>query len=279
MPGINGAALYQRLFFAWVGMLAVAMLYCLFRSIVDSNYVYIPGDTLKWTAVHWGAWPILLPVCLYLIKTIDRILSLAAGLIAGMFVAVVGASLFAYVAGNLLGWDSSLYGVTYHMAPIAAGTFVVFGVVVFWFSYQSAFRIAIDDVDTVDLDTVVLNVWKGQFKTSIDAAMIEWSRAARNYVELHAGGNSYLIRASMAEFERLLPRGRFLRTHRSYLVNTRFVVGIVGGSSRPLVILESGVAIPVGKKFRHAVLVELDQDSEAAGAYVRPKIRSFVPGL
>lgn len=264
MPRIVGAAFYQWLLLAWAGMFAVAMLYCLLRSLVDSSYSYVPIDTLIWTVAHWGAWPLLLPVCIYLIRIVERRRSLLAGLVVGMVLAILGASMFAYVVWISLGWQLSLYGVAYHMAPIAAGTYVVFGVVALLLFRQIAHSKTIDEAIVSNANSVVLTVWKGQFLTKIDAAFIEWSRAARNYVEIHADGKSYLMRTSMAEFERLLPEGRFLRAHRSYLVNTKFVVGVVGGKARPSVVLKSGSTIPVGNKYKHAVLTAIRQESAAA---------------
>ena len=260
MPGVAGTALYQRLLLAWASMFAAAIAYCFLRSLVDSDYSYVTGDTIKWAATHLGAWPILFPLCIYLVRVVERRLSSLAGLIVGMVLAIAGVDLFAFVMGTTLGGELLLYEVTYYMAPIAAGTYVVFGVIVFWLSYQSAPSTTIDEAVVTGDDTVVLKVWKGQFQMKIDAVLIEWSRAARNYVELHADGKSYLMRASMAELERVLPQGRFLRTHRSYLVNTKFVAGVAGGNARPSVVLESGFTLPVGKKYRHAVLAAIKQD-------------------
>lgn len=264
MPRISGVAFYQRLLLAWAVMFAAAILYCLLRSLVDSDYLFVLGDTISWAATHWGAWPILLPICIYLVRVVERRLSLMAGLVAGAVLAIAGASLFAYVMGAARGGELSLSEVTYHMAPIAAGTYVVFGVIVFWITSQSALSTASDGAVVANDDRVVLEVWNGQFETQIDAMVIEWSRAARNYVELHAGGKSYLIRAGMAELEQRLPEGRFLRTHRSYLVNIKFVVGIVGGNARPSLALGSGFTLPVGKKYRRAVLAAIKPDSAVA---------------
>jgi DNA-binding LytR/AlgR family response regulator len=264
MPNIAGAAFYQRLFTVWAGMFAAAMLYCLLRSLVDSAYSYEFVETFKWAAIHWGAWPILLPICIHLFRTVERRLSFVSGFVASIVFAIAGASLFAYLMGAVLGRGTSLSAATYHMAPIAAGTFVVFGVFVFWLRYPSVLIRDLDEAAVGDDETVMLKVWKGRVQTKIDVALVEWTRAARNYVELHAGGKSYLMRASMAELEHLLPSGRFLRTHRSYLVNTNFVVGVVGGNVRPSVVLESGSRLPVGKTYRDATLAAIERDAATA---------------
>jgi len=277
MPGIDGAAFYQRLLVAWAGIFVAAILYCLLRSLVDIDYSYELSATIRWAIIQWGAWPILLPVCYYLIRAVERRLSFVAGLIVSAVFAVVGASLFAYFMEIALGGERSLYAATYHMAPIAGGTYLVLGMIAFWLLYPSAFSTAIREVVVADDETIELKVWKGQVQTKIDAALIEWARAARNYVEFHAGGKSYLMRASMAELERLLPEHRFLRTHRSYLVNKKFIIGVAGGSTRPTVVLESGFRLPVGKTYRHSIFAAIKPDIATAWSHVRPKNHFLVP--
>lgn len=48
---------------------------------------------------------------------------------------------------------------------------------------------------------------------------IDWIAAAGNYVYLHSGGASYLIRATLKTIERKLDPERFVRIHRSTIVN------------------------------------------------------------
>ena len=53
----------------------------------------------------------------------------------------------------------------------------------------------------------------------IKADELEWVEAADYYVSLHAGGKSYLLRQTMAEIERQLDPAKFVRVHRSAIVN------------------------------------------------------------
>jgi two-component system, LytTR family, response regulator len=50
-------------------------------------------------------------------------------------------------------------------------------------------------------------------------ADIEWLEAAGNYVKIHAGGQEHLLRDSLKSFEERLDPDRFLRVHRSAIVN------------------------------------------------------------
>jgi two-component system LytT family response regulator len=48
---------------------------------------------------------------------------------------------------------------------------------------------------------------------------IDWIEAVGDYVNLHVGQETYLLRARMNEMERKLEGGRFFRIHRSSIVN------------------------------------------------------------
>jgi two-component system LytT family response regulator len=53
----------------------------------------------------------------------------------------------------------------------------------------------------------------------VNAADIDWIEAADYYVTLHAGGKSHLLRETMATLEKRLDPARFIRVHRSAIVN------------------------------------------------------------
>ena len=53
----------------------------------------------------------------------------------------------------------------------------------------------------------------------VNAADIDWIEAADYYVTLHAGGKSYLLREPIANLVKSLDPERFVRVHRSAIVN------------------------------------------------------------
>jgi two-component system, LytTR family, response regulator len=53
----------------------------------------------------------------------------------------------------------------------------------------------------------------------VNAADIDWIEAADYYVTLHAGGKSHLLRETMSALEKRLDPARFVRVHRSAIVN------------------------------------------------------------
>ena len=48
---------------------------------------------------------------------------------------------------------------------------------------------------------------------------LDWIEAADYYVSLHTDGKDYLLRQTMAEIERQLDPAKFVRVHRSAIVN------------------------------------------------------------
>ena len=50
---------------------------------------------------------------------------------------------------------------------------------------------------------------------------LDWIEAEGNYLRLHGNGSSHLIRGNMSEMEAKLDPGRFMRIHRSTIVNVQ----------------------------------------------------------
>jgi two-component system LytT family response regulator len=53
----------------------------------------------------------------------------------------------------------------------------------------------------------------------VAAADVDWLEAADDYVEIHAGGAVHMIRERLSQLERRLDPARFVRVHRSAIVN------------------------------------------------------------
>jgi two-component system LytT family response regulator len=53
---------------------------------------------------------------------------------------------------------------------------------------------------------------------------VEWIGAAGDYVELHVNGRSFLLRETMASLEQRLDPAKFLRIHRSRIVQSKGIL-------------------------------------------------------
>jgi two-component system, LytTR family, response regulator len=67
--------------------------------------------------------------------------------------------------------------------------------------------------------------------------------AADDYVTVHAHGRTFLVGLTLQEFEHRLPRDRFLRVHRSHIVNLDHVASIEPYDRRLIVRMRDGSAV------------------------------------
>ena len=84
---------------------------------------------------------------------------------------------------------------------------------------------------------------------------VDWLEAAGNYVRLHAGDETFDVRATLAGTLRRLDPARFVRIHRSTAVNVDRVVEVqswFGGDS--IALLEDGTQLRVSRTFKDALL-------------------------
>ncbi|GAB2801549.1 LytTR family DNA-binding domain-containing protein [Dyella kyungheensis] len=85
----------------------------------------------------------------------------------------------------------------------------------------------------------------------VAAREIEWLQASGNYVNLHVRGRDYPLRATMAGIEERLDPTRFVRVHRSYLVNLDYLTEmepLETGDAR--LTMRDGATVPCSRRFR-----------------------------
>ncbi|WP_114239015.1 LytTR family DNA-binding domain-containing protein [Dyella sp. C9] len=85
----------------------------------------------------------------------------------------------------------------------------------------------------------------------IAAREIEWLQASGNYVNLHVRGRDYPLRATMAGIEERLDPSRFVRVHRSFLVNLDYLAEIEPldtGDAR--LTMRDGASVPCSRRYR-----------------------------
>jgi DNA-binding LytR/AlgR family response regulator len=97
---------------------------------------------------------------------------------------------------------------------------------------------------------VIRSIGRVQF---VEVAQIDWLEASGNYVEIHAGKESFLHRERMRVLEAQLDPAEFVRIHRSIIVNRAAVAQI-----RPIaagdhaVILRGGQRLRLSRTYRSA---------------------------
>lgn len=81
---------------------------------------------------------------------------------------------------------------------------------------------------------------------------VDWFQAEDNYVRLHLGGKSYLIRESLKNLEDQLDPRQFLRIHRRAIVNLDRIQEVQPWFHRTCRIrLKDGTILPVSRRFKH----------------------------
>jgi two-component system, LytTR family, response regulator len=69
----------------------------------------------------------------------------------------------------------------------------------------------------------ILPIRQGRETVRVTVASIEWIDAAGDYMCIHAGGNTHILRGTMKELEEVLDPKLFQRVHRSTIVNLSLV--------------------------------------------------------
>ena len=92
---------------------------------------------------------------------------------------------------------------------------------------------------------------RGGNEVVVEVADIDWIEAAGNYAILHVGGETYEIRSSLTKLEGELDPKRFVRVHKSHLVNIGRVAEVtpwVSGDWR--IRLQDGAEVNLSRRYR-----------------------------
>lgn len=83
---------------------------------------------------------------------------------------------------------------------------------------------------------------------------VDWIEAFQNYVRLHAGPATYLLHVPMNTIEGVLDSNRFLRIHRSYIVNVRRIAQLWSiAHGQYAVELKSGLRLQSGRTYNERI--------------------------
>lgn len=92
---------------------------------------------------------------------------------------------------------------------------------------------------------------RGGNEVVVEVADIDWIEAAGNYAILHVGGETFEIRSSLTRLEGELDPKRFVRVHKSHLVNIARVAEVtpwVSGDWR--IRLQGGAEVNLSRRYR-----------------------------
>ncbi len=88
----------------------------------------------------------------------------------------------------------------------------------------------------------------------VPVVQIDWIEAERDYVRLHAAGDSYLLREPISRMQERLDPADFVRVHRSALVRRERIVAVQqAGYGAIRLQLATGIAVRVGRTYVNKV--------------------------
>lgn len=106
----------------------------------------------------------------------------------------------------------------------------------------------------VNTDSDRLVVRSGGKVVFLRASEVEWIEAAANYIKLYSQQRIFTVREKISSLEASLPAGKFMRIHRSVIVNLSMVQEIQPcGGGEFVVILRSGRELPLGRTYRSRI--------------------------
>ena len=100
----------------------------------------------------------------------------------------------------------------------------------------------------------VLPIRQGRETVRVPVASIRWIDAAGDYMCIHAGGDTHILRGTMKELEELLDPKLFQRVHRSTIVNLRLVKSLRAHmNGEYFLTLEGGHELKLSRTYRDKV--------------------------
>jgi two-component system, LytTR family, response regulator len=100
----------------------------------------------------------------------------------------------------------------------------------------------------------VLPIRQGRETVRVPIASIQWVDAAGDYMCIHAGGETHILRGTMKELEELLDPKLFQRVHRSTIVNLRLVRSLRAHmNGEYFLTLEGGHELKLSRTYRDKV--------------------------
>lgn len=96
----------------------------------------------------------------------------------------------------------------------------------------------------------MLDVLTGTGRTQVRLDEVECLEADRNYINVHTGQRSYLLRQTLASFEKSLAPANFQRIHRSVIVNRAKIRERRRGG---VLVLSSGRTVRISRAFANRI--------------------------
>ena len=216
-------------------------------------------------AVTWGGWAIVTPIILIAVRRLalpsDNPLRAVLHVPIGIGVALLHSLIVATITPLFI-WRPSLLPIrdmfTGRLAStIASETLIYFMVAAAYYAWIYATetdRSAIPSTAVPELIQASFAVPTRDGVIQIPVSSLDWLQSEDNYVRLHVGARSHLLRATLSSLEKRLVAAGFVRIHRSTMVRVATISQLKRiGSDRYAVILSNGLQLRVSRLHRKDV--------------------------
>jgi two-component system, LytTR family, response regulator len=117
-------------------------------------------------------------------------------------------------------------------------------------SAQSRIKELLDQIRSRDYLTRVVVKSRGRV-LFLKMEDVDWIETSANYVELHSGTHSYLLRGTLTNFEERLNPRQFVRVHRTSIVNIERIQELQPWSHGDfIVVLKDGAKLRMSRRYR-----------------------------
>jgi hypothetical protein len=226
---------------AWALFILATCAYCLVHQAFVSAVTPDVARTVVLALREWGSWAVLAPLALRMFRA-ARAPGWKRALLACLTLGLAGAAL-PLVIDQVIGARS----LTSSLALFWPRNFAM---ALALLCVGRVFRLPAPQLPDVAAPSTLL-VAKGADQCLIQIDDIQHVTAAGNYVDICARDQRYLLRATLADVQTLLPAAEFVRIHRSHIVRVREIERIrLERSGSGTVHLRGGGTLAISKGYR-----------------------------
>jgi DNA-binding LytR/AlgR family response regulator len=125
------------------------------------------------------------------------------------------------------------------------------------------------DSENSRIEDICFHVYENHHIRMVRFDEIVYLCADRCYCEIHKkDGKMIVLSKPMAEVERYLPGNRFIRIHKSYVLNREYINDIFYGK---IILPDGTTALPIGRDYRKGVFGSLN--------IINSRNRKFFPSV
>lgn len=90
----------------------------------------------------------------------------------------------------------------------------------------------------------------------IDFSDVQCIEADGKYALLYVGDDKYISKYSLSEMEKIIPQNKFMRIHRSYIINMDYLVAFA--PSMNSVRIKQGKELPISRSYKDAFMTKIN---------------------